>query len=37
MAGATQWYDDGSKGVDYAANLKDPNIAFAVVHVCEGP
>ena len=34
---AQQWYNNGSQGVDYAANLKDPNVAFATIHICELP
>ncbi|CAL8463194.1 g2728 [Coccomyxa elongata] len=30
------WRDDGTKGVDFRANLQDPNIAFGTIHVYPG-
>ena len=33
--GGATWMEDGSEGVDFAANLADPNIAFATAHCCE--
>ncbi|BDA44582.1 probable mannan endo-1,4-beta-mannosidase 1 at N-terminal half [Coccomyxa sp. Obi] len=30
------WRDDGTKGVDYRANLQDPNISFGTIHVYPG-
>ena len=37
MVGGSTWYDNGSKGTDWGANLQDPNIAFGTVHLCEPP
>ena len=31
------WYNDGSKGIDFDANIACPNISFATVHLCEPP
>ncbi|CAL8463202.1 g2736 [Coccomyxa elongata] len=30
------WRNDGTKGVDFGANLQDPNISFGTVHVYPG-
>ena len=29
------WYNDGSKGIDFDANVACPNISFATVHLCK--
>ena len=31
----TAWYNDGSKGINFDANVACPNISFATVHLCE--
>jgi hypothetical protein len=35
QANGATWAEDGSKGVDFESNIKDPNIAFATIHCCE--
>ena len=29
------WRNDGTKGVDFGANLQDANISFGTIHVCK--
>ena len=31
------FYNDGSKGMDFDANIACPNISFATVHLCAHP
>jgi hypothetical protein len=37
MSGGSGWLDNGSKGMDFAANIRDSNIAFATIHLCARP